>query len=339
MLSGISLSLIAVIVLALLFEFINGFHDTANSIATSISTRVLTPVAAIILAAVFNFAGAMTSDKVAKTISKGLVHGNIAQYVIVSALLAAIIWNLITWYFGIPSSSSHALIGGLIGSAIVYSMSFQKVVWAGGSHGGVMGKVIIPLIASPIMGFIAGFIIMSILFRLFASFSNMLVNRWFSKLQIISAALMAYSHGNNDAQKTMGIITLALVNSGVLSYDSGIPWEVKVACAVTMAIGTSVGGWKIIKTMGMNMTKLQPIGGFAAQTAAALVIESASAMGAPVSTTHVITTAIMGVGSSKRMSAVKWVLAKDIVWAWVLTLPVTATLGALITYIFKLMIV
>lgn len=337
MLSGMSLTLIAVIVLALVFEFINGFHDTANSIATSVSTRVLTPSMAVVLAAVLNFVGALTSDKVAKTISKGLVHGSIAQYVIAAALLSAIIWNLITWYFGIPSSSSHALIGGLIGSSVVYAMDFQKVIWAGGSHGGVLGKVIIPLIFSPIAGFIAGLIIMSLLFRIFASFSNMLVNKWFSKLQIISAALMAYSHGNNDAQKTMGIITLALVNAGFLSKDSGIPWEVKIVCALVMAIGTSVGGWKIIKTMGMNMTKLQPIGGFAAQTAAALVIESASAIGAPVSTTHVISTSIMGVGSAKRITAVKWVVAENIVWAWVLTIPITALLGAGITFLFKLM--
>lgn len=338
MLSGISISLVAVILLALAFEFINGFHDTANAIATSVSTRVMTPMVAIILTAVMNFVGALASDKVAKTISKGLVHGNIAQYVIIAALIAAIIWNLITWYFGIPSSSSHALIGGLIGSSMVYSMSFQKVVWTDGAHGGVVGKVLIPLFASPVMGLIAGFLIMSLLFRLFASFSNTMVNRWFSKLQILSAALMAYSHGNNDAQKTMGIITLALINAGILSHDSDIPWEIKLACASVMAVGTSVGGWRIIKTMGMGLTKLKPIGGFAAQTAAALVIESASALGAPVSTTHVISTAIMGVGSAKRISAVKWILAKDIIRAWVLTIPVTMTLGAVTTFIFKLFI-
>jgi len=338
MLSGISLSLTVVIILALAFEFINGFHDTANSIATSVSTRVLTPTTAIILTAVMNFVGALVSDKVAKTISKGLIHGNIAQYVIIAALLAAIIWNLITWYFGIPSSSSHALIGGLIGSSTVYAMSFQKVIWSEGSNGGVVGKVLIPLFASPIIGFIAGFIIMSLLFRLLASFSNRLVNRWFSKLQIVSAALMAYSHGNNDAQKTMGIITLALINAGILSKDSGIPWEIKLACATVMAVGTSVGGWKIIKTMGTGLTKLQPVGGFAAQTAAALVIEGATAIGAPVSTTHVVSTAIMGVGSAKRISAVKWILAKDIVWTWVLTIPITTLLGAVITFAIKLFV-
>lgn len=338
MLSGISLSLVIVIILALAFEFINGFHDTANAIATSVSTRVMTPTVAILLTAVMNFVGALASDKVAKTIYKGLVHGNVAQYVIIAALIAAIIWNLITWYFGIPSSSSHALIGGLVGSSIVYAMSFQKVIWDDGAGGGVIGKVLIPLFASPVIGLLTGFILMSLLFRLFASFSNALVNRWFSKFQIVSAALMAYSHGNNDAQKTMGIITLALINADILSKDSGIPWEIKLACATVMAVGTSVGGWRIIKTMGMGLTKLQPIGGFAAQTAAALVIEGASAFGAPVSTTHVISTAIMGVGSAKRISAVKWILAKDIVWAWVLTIPTTIFLGAVITYAFKLFI-
>ena len=336
MLSGISFGLIAVIILALTFEFINGFHDTANAIATSVSTRVLSPTVAIMLTAIMNFIGALASDKVAKTISKGLVEGSIAQYVIMAALIAAIVWDLITWYFGIPSSSSHALIGGLIGASIVYAMSFQKVIWYDGANGGVVGKILIPLLASPIAGLIAGFLLMSVLFRLLASFSNMIVNRWFSKLQIISASLMAYSHGNNDAQKTMGIITLALINADLLSKDSGILWEVKLACATVMAVGTSVGGWRIIKTMGTKLTKLQPVGGFAAETAAALIIEGASSIGAPVSTTHVISSAIMGVGSAKRLTAVKWILAKDIVWAWVLTIPITMLLGAIFTYVFKL---
>ena len=338
MLSDISLSLIFVITLALIFEFINGFHDTANAIATSISTRVMTPTVAIILTAVMNFAGALTSDKVAKTIYKGLINGSVEQYVIVAALFAAIIWNLITWYIGIPSSSSHALIGGLVGSSIVYAMSFQKVIWTEAENGGVVGKVIIPLIVSPVVGLIAGYLIMTLLFRLFASFSIAVINRWFSKLQIVSAAFMAFSHGNNDAQKTMGIITLALINAEILSKDSGVPWEVKLACAAIMGAGTSVGGWRIIKTMGTGLTRLKPIGGFAAQTSAALVIQGASALGAPVSTTHVVSTAIMGVGSAKRVSAVKWILARDIVWAWVLTIPVTMLLGAVITFFFKMFI-
>ncbi|MCX7710820.1 MAG: inorganic phosphate transporter [Clostridia bacterium] len=330
MLSGISFTLVAVVVLALTFDFINGFHDTANSIATSVSTRVLTPRAAIIMAASLNFLGALMSEKVAKTISKGLVQGSVEQYVIVGTLVAAITWNLITWYYGIPSSSSHALIGGLIGSSIVYAWSLEKVIWTG-----VWSKVIFPLITSPIVGFVIGLSIMTLLFRLLASLSQQVVNRWFAKLQIVSAAFMAYTHGNNDAQKSMGIITLALVSSGVISTESGVPTWVKITCALAMGLGTSVGGWKIIKTMGVNMIRLQPIGGFAAETAAAAVIETATYFGAPVSTTHVISTSIMGVGAAKRLSAVRWALARNIVSAWVLTIPVTALLGGIITAIFK----
>ena len=328
----LSISLIIVVVLALTFDFINGFHDTANSIATTVSTRVLTPTMAIIMAATFNFAGALASEKVAKTISKGLIDGNLEQYVIMAALLAAIIWNLITWFIGIPSSSSHALIGGLIGSSIVYAMSFEKVLWDGVFH-----KIIIPLFSSPLIGFIFGFGLMWLLYRLLAPFSHRMVNGWFSKIQILSAILMAFAHGKNDAQKSMGIITLALVSAGFITKDDAIPLWVKLSCAIAMAIGTSVGGWKIIKTMGTSITKLEPIGGFAAQTAAAVVIEVASEIGAPISTTQVISTAIMGVGSAKRFSAVKWIIAKSILWAWVVTIPVTALLGAGITALLKML--
>lgn len=330
MIEGLSITLVAVIVLALGFDFINGFHDTANSIATSVSTRVLTPRQAILMAAVLNFVGALMSEKVAKTISRGLVNGSLEQYVIVSALIAAIIWDLITWYVGIPSSSSHALIGGLIGASITYARSFDKIIWSG-----VWEKIVLPLLTSPIIGFLAGYLIMSLLFELLRPFTQKLVNRYFSKLQILSAALMSYSHGNNDAQKSMGIITLALVSGGLLSKDTGIPLWVKIACAISMAMGTSIGGWKIIKTMGVNMIRLQPIGGFAAETAAAAVIEAATSIGAPVSTTHVISSTIMGVGAAKRFSAVKWTLARSIVFAWILTIPVTAIIGALITLLIK----
>jgi len=329
----LSITLILVVVFALTFDFINGFHDTANSIATSVSTRVLTPKMAIIMAASLNFIGALMSDKVAKTISKGLVNGKLEEYVIISALIAAIIWDLITWYFGIPSSSSHAMIGGLVGASIVYAASFEKIVWKG-----VWDKVVLPLITSPLIGFVIGYLIMSLLYVLMRPLSQRIVNGWFSKLQIISAAIMAYSHGSNDAQKSMGIITLALISSGLIGSDAGIPLWVKIACAIAMALGTSIGGWKIIKTMGMNMIRLQPIGGFAAETAAAIVIEAASSLGAPVSTTHVISSSIMGVGASKRFSAVRWALARNIVWAWVLTIPITGLLGALFCYIFKLLI-
>ncbi|QAT42903.1 inorganic phosphate transporter [Aminipila luticellarii] len=320
--------LILVIVVSLLFEFINGFHDTANAIATSVYTRALTAKQAILLAAIMNFCGALVSEKVAMTISTGLVDIQLKQYVILSALIAAIIWNLITWWKGIPSSSSHALIGGLIGATIVYTWSFEHIVWSG-----VLEKVVIPLFTSPIIGFICGFFFMKLIFIAFAGWSQGKVNKLFLKLQIFSAALIAYSHGNNDAQKTMGIMTLALITGGVLESGSGIPLWIKVACAVTMATGTSIGGWKIMKTMGGGVTKLQPASGFAAQTGAALVIESMSFFGAPVSTTHVITTAIMGAGSVKRLSAVKWAIAESIVTAWVITLPITMCLGGIAAFI------
>lgn len=323
----LSAILIFVILLALTFDFINGFHDTANSIATSVSTRVLSPLQAIIMAAILNFAGAMVSSSVAKTISEGLVNISIPQFVIIAAIAAAIIWDLITWYYGIPSSSSHALIGGLVGATMMYAANVASIKWVG-----VWDKVLLPLMTSPIAGFILGFLFMKILFVLLRPFSQRFVNTWFSKLQIFSAALMAYEHGKNDAQKSMGIITLALISGGILQQGADVPWEVKVACALAMALGTSIGGWKIIKTMGVNMIRLQPINGFAAETAAALVIKTASAIGAPVSTTHVISSAIMGVGASKRVSAVRWALAKNIIWAWVLTIPISAFLGAVLVY-------
>ncbi|MDF2522535.1 MAG: phosphate/sulfate permease [Clostridiales bacterium] len=330
MLDGIGITLIIVIILALVFDFINGFHDTANSIATSVSTRVLSPTQAILMAAVLNFIGALMSEKVAKTISKGLVSGTLPQFVIIATLISAIIWNLVTWYFGIPSSSSHALIGGLIGASIAYASSLDIVTWSG-----VLNKVLIPLVTSPVIGFVFGYIIMSLLYSILRRASQSLVNRWASKLQILSAAFMAFSHGNNDAQKSMGIITLALVSANVISQDHGVPVWVKLSCAISMALGTSIGGWKIIKTMGVNMIKLQPINGFAAETGAAIVIEAMTSMGAPVSTTHVISSSIMGVGASKRLSAVRWALARNIVWAWVLTIPITMLMGALITILLK----
>lgn len=333
--ANISLELVIVVVLALSYDFITGFHDTANSIATSVSTRVLSPRLAILMAATLNFAGAMFSSAVAKTISSGIVQSSISlpQYVIIGALLAAIIWGLVTWRFGIPSSSSHALIGGLVGSAIVYSMSFGSIKW-----NGVLDKVVIPLVTSPILGFILGFIIMSILFKLLAKVALRIINRWFAKLQIVSAALMAFAHGSNDAQKSMGIITLALISAHVLGVGSDVPWDVKLACAVMMGLGTSVGGWRIIKTMGVNMIKLQPIGGFAAETAAATIILNAASLGMQVSTTHVISASIMGVGAAKRLSAVRWSLVRSILIAWVITLPITAALGAGFTYLLGLAI-
>jgi PiT family inorganic phosphate transporter len=337
MLSQLTFSLVVVILLALAYDFITGFHDTANSIATSVSTRVLSPRWAIVMAATLNCAGALVSSEVAKTISNGIVQPemqkNMPEYVIIAALVAAISWGLFTWYFGLPSSSSHALIGGLVGATVAYALSFRSVVW----HG-VLDKVVIPLFTSPVIGFLLAFLLMSLLFRILAEVSLKVVNRWFSKLQVVSAALMAFAHGSNDAQKSMGIITLALVGANILPVGAGVPWEVKIACAVMMGLGTSVGGWRIIKTMGVNMIKLQPIGGFAAETASAAVILANAFMGSQVSTTHVISSAIMGVGAAKRFNAVRWSLARDIVTAWFLTLPITAALGAGILFLFKLFV-
>ncbi|PYG89754.1 PiT family inorganic phosphate transporter [Ruminiclostridium sufflavum DSM 19573] len=328
-----SISLIAVILLALGFGLINGFHDTANSIATSVSTRVLSPRQAIFMSASLNLVGALISNKVAETIAEGLVDSQMitVEYVVMATLIAAISWDLITWYIAIPSSSSHALIGALIGSSIAYSGGLSIVKWSG-----VLHKVIIPLFSSPFLGFGMGFIFMKLLFKLLSPYSQRFVNKYFSKLQILSAAFMAFSHGKNDAQISMGIITLALVGAKYVSPGSGVPLWVVFACAFVMALGTSVGGWKIIKTMGVNMIRLQPIGGFAAETGAAIVIQAMSAIGAPVSTTQVISTSIMGVGASKRLSAVRWALARNIVFAWVFTIPVTALLGAFVTTIFKM---
>lgn len=330
MLSGI---LICVIVFALAFEFINGFHDTANAIATSVYTRALTPKKAIALAAAMNLIGAMVSEKVAMTISTGLVSVMLEQYVILGTLIGAIIWNLFTWWKGIPSSSSHALIGSLIGATIVYTVGTEAVLW-----GGVMQKVILPLITSPFIGLFIGFGFMKLLFLLCANWPQARANKIFSKLQIFSAALVAYSHGNNDAQKTMGIITLALITGGMLESGAGVPFWVKLACACMMALGTSLGGWKIMKTMGGGVTKLQPASGFAAQTASALVIEGMSFLGAPISTTQVITTSVMGVGSAKRISAVKWGIAQNIIIAWIVTLPITMILGGASVWVIQFFI-
>lgn len=325
MLSGI---LLCVIVFALIFEFINGFHDTANAIATSVYTRAMTPKKAIALAAAMNLVGAMVSEKVALTISSGLVNITLEQYVILGALIGAIIWNLITWWKGIPSSSSHALIGSLIGASMVYAMNADAIIWSG-----VFKKVILPLITSPFIGLLVGFGFMKLIFILFANWPKAKADGIFRRLQIFSAALVAFSHGNNDAQKTMGIITMALIASEVIAPDSGVPMWVKVACACMMALGTSLGGWKIMKTMGGGVTKLEPASGFAAQTASALVIESMTFLGAPISTTQVITTSVMGVGSAKRISAVKWGVAQSILIAWIITLPITIALGGISVWI------
>jgi len=334
--------LIIVIVFALGFDFINGFHDTANSIATTVSTRVLTPTVAIIMAASLNFVGALISHGVAKTISSDLVNGStLPQYVVLAALIGAIVWNLITWYFGIPSSSSHALMGGLLGATIMYFFLSQivigdKIIWSG-----FLNKVVIPLFASPIVGFIVAFALMKFLYFALQKLTQNTVNKVFSKLQIISAAFMAFMHGSNDAQKSMGIITLALVaatNSPgakiiLTTFDekgkANIPLWVMLLCAIAMGLGTATGGWKIIKTMGVSIIKLRPIQGFAAEATSATVIAIATSLNAPISTTHVITSAVLGVGSAKRTKAVKWGIARNIVWTWLLTIPATIIIGAI----------
>ena len=325
--------LVVVIALSVVFDFINGFHDTANSIATSVSTRVLSPGAATLMSASLNFLGALISAKVAETIATGIVNKALPATVIAASLCGAIVWNLFTWYIALPSSSSHALIGSLVGAAVVESGSLSVVNWKN-----ILDKVIIPLFTSPLIGIVIGFAVMKLLFFILRNAKQQAVNRWFSKLQICSAALMAYSHGSNDAQKTMGIIAMALVSGGVIGPQDGIPLWVKILCAVAMACGTSMGGWRIIKTVGMNMIKLQPVEGFAAETSAAAVIQIMTAIGAPVSTTHVISSAIMGVGSAKRVSAVNWSTAKSIVTAWFVTFPVTILLGMGFTALFKLFV-
>lgn len=330
MLSGISAIIIITVIATLVFDFINGFHDTANAIATSVATRVLSPMQAILMASSLNFAGAFVSVKVATTIGSGIVNPKmVIPEVILAALAGAIIWNLVTWWIGIPSSSSHALIGSLIGAAIAYTNGIDSVNWLM-----LWEKTIKWLILSPILGFGVGYIIMLIMNWLLKPFRPQTVTKVFSKGQIASAAFMAFSHGTNDAQKSMGIITLLLVSGGVLTEFTVLPW-VKIACALAMALGTSIGGWKIIKTMGVNMARLAPVNGFAAETAAAAVIQLATFMHAPVSTTHIISTAIMGVGANKRLSSVRWGVARNIVWAWILTIPICGTLSALIMYGFK----
>lgn len=325
--------IVLVIAFSLIFEFINGFHDTANAIATSVYTKALSAKAAIALAATMNLVGALVSEKVASTISKGLVDVTLEQYVILAALVGAILWNLFTWWRGIPSSSSHALIGSLVGAVMVYTMSTKHVIWKA-----VLLKVIVPLFTSPLLGLVVGYGIMKLMNRILANRPYGKVNAVFRKLQVFSSAFVAFSHGNNDAQKTMGIITLSLVTSGLLGADSGIPFWVKLACACMMALGTSLGGWKVMKTMGSGVTKLTPALGFVSQTASAIVIELMTFLGAPVSTTQVITTSIMGVGAVRRKSAVKWGKAGDIFTAWIITLPVTMLLGGLAALIIGLFV-
>ena len=346
-----------VILIALIFEYINGFHDTANSIATTVSTKVLTPRQAVVMATVFNLLGALSGVAVATTIGKGLVDTHfVSIQTIASALIGASIWNLLTWWMGLPSSSSHALVGGLCGATLASADGRWDVIrWSmvnqiSGKMEGVFPKVILPMFISPAIGITVGFLLMGLLMFLLQKIRPRFINMVFGKLQLLSASWMSFGHGTNDAQKTMGIIALILYTATQSGELNNIPswlnflrtpeftvvlW-VKLACAFTMAAGTAVGGWRIIKTLGHKMVKLQPIHGFAAQTTAAAIIQVASHFGIPLSTTHIISSSIMGVGATKRLNAVKWNVVRQMVWAWVLTLPVTAILAYGIERLLKL---
>ena len=319
---GVTLTLIAVVILAVAFDYINGFHDTANAIATSVATKALHPRHAILMAASFNFIGAFAGTAVAKTIGKSLVdEATTTQTIVAAALVGAIVWNLVTWKWGIPSSSSHALIGGLIGATLIAAGPQALLV------DGIVGKVVVPLVSSPLAGFAIGFALMVLLYWIFRGFDRKPLGRVFKVLQVFSAGYMAFAHGSNDAQKTMGIITLALFASGVIPTVDVPIWVILLA-ATAISLGTAVGGWRIMKTMGQRVVELEPIHGFAAETTAASVLLVTAHLGMPVSTTHVISSAIMGVGSSRGTRAVRWTVARRIVSAWVITIPIAAAIGA-----------
>jgi inorganic phosphate transporter, PiT family len=313
--------LVAVIVLGLVFEYVNGFHDAANAVATVIATRVLSPTAAILMAAAMNFAGAVSGTAIAAAVGKGLVDpGAVTQTTVITGLCAAIAWDLATWYFGIPTSSSHALIFGLMGAAV--ATSGFGVLLPGG-----ISKVVVGIGYSPLIGFLGAAAVMTLLYRFFFRIDRGIVNGFFGKAQLFSSAYAAFSHGGNDGQKTMGIIALALVAYGPAGTAFSVPLWVIIACALAMALGTATGGKRIIKTMGFRLAKLDPIHGFAAETAAATVIEVATRLGVPISTTHAVNGALLGVGSVRHFRSVKWGVALTIVVAWVLTVPCAFALG------------
>jgi len=357
-----------VVLIALIFEYINGFHDTANSIATVVATKVLTPSQAIILAASMNLLGALSGTAVAKTIFSGLIDANVismAPAMLICALLGGIVWNLVTWWWGLPSSSSHALIGGLCGSALAASgNNWNALIWSEPAdpiyHSkGLLWKVVVPMVTSPLGGFLLGLLIMGVLFAVISKMSQAggvlsriarpkTMNKVFGRLQIVSAAAMGFMHGTNDAQKTMGIIALALAGgtaAGALDNlpswlqflvltetgkDFEVPLWIVITCALVMAAGTAAGGWRIIKTLGHKLVKLHPVHGFAAETASTTMIGIATSLGIPVSTTHNISAAIMGVGTAKRANAIKWSVVQRMVWAWILTIPIAGGLAYLL---------
>ena len=355
--------ILLVVLIALVFEFINGFHDTANSIATVVAAKALTPRQAILLAACTNLLGALWGTAVAKTIASGLVDTQaVTQGVIGCALMGGIIWNLITWYYGLPSSSSHAMIGGLVGATLAASHNnWGTIIWSqpAADHWwkgkGLLWKVVVPMITSPIIGLCLGFLLMGLLYFLLRNWKPRWVNNVFGRMQIVSSAAMGFMHGTNDAQKTMGIIALALVAGTTAgAFENAPEWMnflkttksakgdleiatwIKVVCAITMCAGTAAGGWRIIKTLGHKMVKLQPVNGFAAETAAASVLFVTGTLGIPVSTTHNITAAVLGVGAAKRLNAVKWGVVEKILWAWILTLPAAGGAAYLLVRLFQM---
>ncbi|GAB2516012.1 inorganic phosphate transporter [Lysobacter humi (ex Lee et al. 2017)] len=371
------LTLVLLVVLAaLVFEYINGFHDTANSIATVVATKVLSPAQAVGLAAFTNLVGALWGTAVAKTISSGLIDSgvvDVSSQLILCALIGGIVWNLITWWWGLPSSSSHALIGGLVGAAFAAAMNNPEVIiWSEVKDpwyksAGILWKVIVPMVSSPIAGFTAGFVVMGILFAIIGlmarsggALARIARPRWmnalFGKAQLVSAGAMGFAHGSNDAQKTMGIIALTLVSAqtagtledlpGWLSFlhpsqnaiaDGDIDLWIKLTCAIVMAAGTAAGGWRIIKTLGHKLVKLHPIHGFAAESSAAAVILTASHLGIPVSTTHNISSAIMGVGTAKRSNAIRWTVVERMIWAWILTIPMAGGIAYGLFSLFRML--
>lgn len=323
---------VLVVFFALAFDFINGFHDTANAIATAVSTRALPPRVAVIMAALMNFIGAITFTGVAQALAKDIVDPFALEngvVIILAALISAIIWNLATWYFGIPSSSSHALIGSLAGAAAM-SAGFGVINWEGFS------KIIKALILSPFIAIVVGFLMMTLFRVLFSGLSLYKTNNRFRKLQILTAAIQSFTHGTNDAQKSMGIITMALMAGGLLSQGSEVPFWVRISCAIAMGLGTSVGGYKIIKTVGSKIMKIRPVNGVAADMSSALIIFGATQLHLPVSTTHVISSAIMGVGAAQNAKGVKWGVARNIVITWVITLPLAGLMGAGIFWLLNL---
>ncbi len=321
----ISIYLLAfLIALALLFDFMNGFHDAANAIATVVSTGVLKPQQAVAMAALFNFIAVLVFQlKVATTVGKGTIDPSVVDhYVVFGALVGAIFWNFITWFYGIPSSSSHALIGGLVGAAVAKAGTGSLI-------GAGLLKTIAFIVLSPLLGFVFGSIMMILVSWLFVRSTPRKVDKWFRRMQLVSASMYSLGHGGNDAQKTMGIIWMLLIAAGYSSASDPLPWWVVISCYCAISLGTLFGGWRIVKTMGQRITKLKPVGGFCAETGGAITLFMATAIGVPVSTTHTITGAIIGVGAVQKMSAVRWGVAGNIVLAWVLTIPAAAFMAAL----------